>query len=175
MLKLKDTFIGAPVLSLRTGGQIAQVQKPIINPNNLKIEGWYVQDIFNNEQLILLSQDIRDFLPQGFAVNDHEVLTPPTELIRLKDILEQNFDLSGKDVTTTDNKRVGKVSDYAVETKSLYIQKLYASQSILKSLSGGSLSIDRSQIIEITNKRIVIEDPLIGGKVKVAQAATTAN
>jgi hypothetical protein len=40
----------------------------------------------------------------------------------------------------------------------MYIQKLYVGQSILKSLTGGSLSVDRSQIYEITSKRVVIND-----------------
>jgi hypothetical protein len=40
----------------------------------------------------------------------------------------------------------------------MYIQKIYVSQSLLKSFTGGSLSIDRSQIHEITPKRVVIND-----------------
>ena len=30
---------------------------------------------------------------------------------------------------------------------------------MIRNFAGGTLSIDRSQIIEITNRRIVIEDP----------------
>jgi hypothetical protein len=42
----------------------------------------------------------------------------------------------------------------------MYIQKVYVGQSLLKSLTGGSLSIDRSQIYEITVKRVIINDLL---------------
>lgn len=158
MLKLFETFQNTQVLSLRIGGVVAKVVSPIINPNNLYIEGWHVIDSRSNENLILLSQDIRDVMPQGLVVNDVEVLTPPEDLIRLQDVLELNFELLKLKVQSQNGKRYGKVSDFAIETQNFYIQKLYVTQA-LRALSGTTLSIDRSQIIEITNKRIIIEDP----------------
>ncbi len=40
----------------------------------------------------------------------------------------------------------------------MYIQKMYVGQSLLKSFTTGQLSIDRSEIVEVTNKRIVIKE-----------------
>lgn len=159
MLRLYETLPGTDIMSLRIGGPIAKLLSPIINPNNLYIEGWYVQDSRNNEQLVLLSQDIRDVLPQGFVVDDYEVLTSVEELVRLKEVLDLKFELLKLRVSSQGGKNYGKVADYAIETQSFYIQKLYAAQSIIKSFNGGTLSIDRSQIIEITNNRVIIEDP----------------
>lgn len=171
MLQLSAAIINRPVMSLRTGGQIATAVAPIINPDNLKIEGFYCSDRFENKELILLYQDIRDIIPQGIVVDDHEVLTDAEELVRLKKVLELEFELIGKPVETVSKDKVGKISDFAVETTTMTIQKLYASQSILKSLTGGSLSIDRSQIVEITQKRVIINDLL---KTAPAPAATIA-
>lgn len=161
MLKLYESIPGINVLSLRTGSPIATVVRPLVNPNNLYIEGWYVQDNRSKEQLILLSQVIRDVLPQGFVVNDHDDLSEADELVRLKKLMELNFELIGKRVTSQSGKNCGKVNDFALETNNFYIQKLYVGQSLVKSISGGTLSIDRSQIIEITNQRVIIEDPTI--------------
>lgn len=163
MLQLSNVFQNRPILSLRTGTTIATATAPIINPNNLKIEGFYCIDRFDKKQLILLGQDIRDVITQGIVVNDHDVLTEPEELVRLKKILELNFALIGKPVETVSKHKIGKVGDYAVEVSSMYIQKLYVSQSVLKSLTAGSLSVDRTQINEITNRRIIIND--LEGKV----------
>lgn len=157
-------------MSLRTGGQVAQVLAPIINPNNLKIEGFFCQDHFSKDQLVLLTQDIRDNVPQGFIVNDHDVLSEPNELVRLQKIIKLHFELLNKPVHTASKKRLGKVNDYAIDVSSMYVKKLYVGQSLLKSLSGGQLSIDRNQIIEITNRRIVVQDPLQG--IKDSAAAT---
>lgn len=160
MLQLSASLLKKSVLSLRTGSPVAIVKSPIINPNNLKIEGFYCEDRFNKQQLVLLYQDIRDVMPQGFVVNDHDVLVEPDDLIRLKEIMDIGFELIGKQVVTVDKKKVGKVSDYATETTTMFVQKIYVSQSILKSLSTGTLSIDRTQINEITPRRIIINDYL---------------
>lgn len=158
MLQLSASLLNKSVLSLRTGTPIATVTAPIFNPNNLKIEGFYCQDRFDKKELILLYQDIREMLPQGYVVNDHDVLVEAAELVRLKSVLELNFELIGKHVETVSKEKVGKVSDYATETETMFVQKIYVAQSILKSLTGGSLSIDRSQINEITPKRIIINE-----------------
>ena len=155
---MAETVIGKPVLSLRTGSAVADVVSPIINPDNLKIEGFYCQDNETKEQLVLLYQDIRDVLPQGLVIDDHDVLSDPEELIRLRNLLELGFELIGKPVETIAGDKVGKVSDYALEGTTMFIQKLYVSQSILKSLTGGNLSVDRTQIHEITPKKIIINE-----------------
>jgi sporulation protein YlmC with PRC-barrel domain len=161
MLQLSASLItNKSVLSLRTGTPIASIVAPIINPDNLKIEGFYCQDRFSKETLVLVYQDIRDMLPKGYVVNDHDVLVEPDELVRLKKVLNLQFELVGKPVYTTSKEKVGKVSDFATETETMFIQKIYVSQSILKNLTGGSLSIDRTQINEITPNRVIINELL---------------
>jgi hypothetical protein len=160
MLQLSSAFINVPVLSLRTGDAIAMAAEPIINPNNLRIEGFYCEDALEGGELILLCQDIRETVADGFIIDDYERLAEADELVRLKNVLEARFVLIGKPVETVSKDKVGKISDYAVETNTMYIQKLYTARSLLKSLGGGSLSIDRTQIVEVTNKRVVIQDLL---------------
>ncbi len=163
MLRLSQALLNKPVLSLRLGNQVATAQRPIINPNNLKIEGLYCLDRFEKKKtLVLLHKDIREFSPNGYIINDHEVLSEPAELLRLKEIMEINFELIGKPVMTVNKNRVGKVSDYAVEENSFYIQKLYVTESLVRNFTGGSLIVDRNQIVEITSNRIIIHDLLKG-------------
>ena len=172
MLQLSASLLNKSVMSLRTGGPIATVIGAIINPDNLKIEGFYCQDRYDKSQLVLLCQDIREILPQGYVVNDHDVLVEPEELIRLKKVLALNFELISKAVVTVSNDKVGKVSDYATEIESMYIQKIYVSQSVFKSLAGGSLSVDRNQVQEITPRKIIISDLL--GKAPATAPATAS-
>lgn len=158
MLTFGQNLIGKNILSLRIGRPIGVAGEPIINPNNLKIEGWFAFDSGDKKQAVLLSQDVREILSQGFVVNDYDALTPKDELVRLKDLLKYEFTLIGKQVVTTSKQRLGKVGDYAFEKNGFFIQKLYVNQSILKSFTGGGLVIDRSQIVEITHKRITVDD-----------------
>ena len=171
MLKLSASVTNLPVVSLRAGTKIATAADMIINPNNLKVEGWHVTDRFNKKNLVMLSSEIREIATQGFLVNDHESLSPAEELIRLKPVLEIGFELIGKAVTTESGKRVGKVSDFAIETEAFIVKKIYVARSLLKDFSGGNVSIDRTQIIEITDKRIIVEEPT---EEKKAPAAATA-
>jgi sporulation protein YlmC with PRC-barrel domain len=168
MLQLSQTITNRPVMSLRTGGVVATAIVPIINPNNLKIEGWWCEDYFNKSHLVLVEQDVRDIIKQGIVINDHDVLTDPEELIRLKDLLKLDFQLLNKPVETVNKKKVGKVNDFAVEMTTLHVQKLYVSQSVIRSFTGGNLSVDRNQIYEITDKKIVIKDPLQPLKARAA-------
>jgi len=160
MLQLSETMQKRQVLSLRTSMPIADVIAPVINPDNLKIEGFYCKEYSSKEPLILLYQDIRDILPQGLIVNDYDALSEPSELIRLRSVLDRDLNLIGMPVETVGKDKVGKVSDYAFETSTMYIQKIYVSRSLLKSLTSGSLSIDRTQIQEITKKKVIINDLL---------------
>lgn len=168
MLKLYESVPGTSVMSLRSGGPVGTVIAPIVNPNNLFIEGWHVEDSRSKQRLILLSSDIRDILPQGFAVDDHEVMVEAEELVRLKEILKLKFNVIHLKVTSESGKGYGKINDFAFDTGDFFIHKLYAGQSLVKNFSGGTLSIDRSQIVEVTNRRIVIEDPTEDTRVRAA-------
>jgi uncharacterized protein YrrD len=171
MLQLSGMILNRPVLSLRTGTQVATAVAPIINPNNLKIEGFFCRGN-NRKQTILVTQDIRDVLPQGIVVNDEDILTDSGELVRLNGVIKLNFELLGKHVETSDHSKLGKVSDYATETQSMLIKKLYVSQPIYKSLNGGNLGIDRTQIVEITDKKVIVSD--VSAKVPAHAGAVPA-
>jgi sporulation protein YlmC with PRC-barrel domain len=174
MLLLVNKLINRPVLSLRTGGQVAVTYGCIISPDNLKIEGLYCHDRASKQNLILLYQDIRNIIDQGIIVNDHDVLSTPDVLVRLQDILKLNFSLIGKQVVTISKQKVGKVKDFALDSETFYIQKLYIGQSVIKSLSTGQLSVDRTQIVEVTDAKIVIQEILKTSKLTSPAAATSS-
>ncbi len=150
-----------PVLSLRTGGVIGSLSGPIINPNNLRIDAWYVDDRFDGGRLVLRREDIRDIIEKGVVIDDHEVLAEASELVRLQEIITIGFDPIGKEVVTLSKQKVGRIYDYAIEEKSFYIKKLYASQRFIKSVIGSDSSIDRTQIVEITDRTIVVRDSTV--------------
>lgn len=160
MLQLSRTLIGRNVLSLRNGQIIGRTMSVIINPDSLKIEGIYCAPSEGKNQLILLPLDIRDVLAQGVVVDDIEALTDPAELVRLHKIIAYEYTPLGKQVIDTNKTKLGKVSDYAYNTDNFYVQKIYASQSILRNFLGGNVGIDRSQIQEVTPKKIIVDSTL---------------
>ena len=71
---MSASLLNQPVMSLRTGTPIGTAVEPIINPNNLKILGWWCHTKISSDHLVLLADDIRDFMAEGFAVNDEDAL-----------------------------------------------------------------------------------------------------
>jgi hypothetical protein len=153
---MSESLLNRPVVSLRSGGQIAVASEPIINPHNLKILGWWCK-ANGNDQLVLLSEDVREILPTGLAVNDEDDLTSPGDLVRHREILDIRFQLIDKPVKTK-RKKLGKVSDYSYND-GLFVQKLYVARSLVKVFTAeDTLIIDRTQILEVTDDYILVRD-----------------
>lgn len=161
MLTLGQSLINKQVLSLRNGTPIGTVTGVLIDPNNLKIEGWYAQDRFSKERKIILANEVRDIIAQGFVVDDDVALSASQDLVRLNPIIQLGFELVDKPVISDSKRRLGKITDYAFDKDAMFIQKLYVGQSVLKSFSGGTLTIDRGQIIEVTNRKVVVKEATV--------------
>lgn len=157
MLKMSKSLLQLPVMSLRLGGQIAIAQTPIINPHNLKIVGWWCITPDSKNPFVLLAEEVREFMPTGLAVNDQDALCEPEDLVRHHEILEINYQLIDKPVRTK-RQRIGKVNDFSYND-GLFVQKLYVARSLIKVFTTeDTLIIDRTQILEVTDKHILVRD-----------------
>lgn len=156
MLMLSKSLLNQPVMSLRTGSQVAMAVEAVINPHNLKIMGWWCKGPAG-QMLVLLADDIRELMPGGLAVNDEEALSAPEDLVRHKEILDIHFELMDKPVRTKRHK-IGKVSDYSYN-QGMFVQKLYVSKPLHKVFTAeDTVIIDRTQIIEVTDHYILVRD-----------------
>jgi hypothetical protein len=158
MLYLGSNIPKLKLLSVRHAGQIGTVLSPIINPDNLHIDGFYCETLHSQEPLVLLDMFIRDFSPNGIIIDDHTDLGHPDELVRLQSVLKISYSLPGKKVVAS-GKTIGKITDYSIETKSLYIKKLYAQPYVWRNPKASTLTFDRSSIIEVTDTRITVRGP----------------
>lgn len=147
-----------PVVSLQTGRAVATARQPVFNPNNLKIEGWFCAVPGQKQTLFLSSSDIREFGNYGIAINSNDVIAPLEDFVRLEKLFRLNFQLIGKKIETESGKKVGKVEDFAVNIDSLFVQKLYVNQRALGAFIKDQLTVSRTQIREISDKKIVIAE-----------------
>lgn len=172
MMKLSASLVNQDILSLRTGGKIGKTLRFVINPNILKIEGWYIYNAYEKGDFVLLSNAVREIISKGLIVDDHDAMTPPEDLVRLKSVLDTQFDLMGKKVVTESRRTIGKVCDFAIDDKSFLINKIYINQNLFKSFSTQQLIVGRTQIIEITDKKIIVKDSSIPASARGRAAAT---
>lgn len=158
MLYFGSKLHNTAVFSIRSAGKIGIAKLPIINPNNLHIDGFYASAMNGQNNGVILDVDIREINIKGLIINDHQDITDPDELVRLKPIIDLKFKLIGKPVYAN-NRKLGKISDYAVDTKSLFITKLHIQPTLFNSLKHSHLIIDRKSVIEVTDKHVIVKGP----------------
>lgn len=170
MLALQKTFEGMPIMSLQSGGRLGELGAPIIDPRKLQITAFYAEGSRIHEISVLHTSDIREVGPLGVIVNDaDQVMTAEDGLVRLQEVIDLNFSLIGKLVIDDTKRKIGKVTDYTIETDGFTIQKLHVSQSIMKNIASSGLIIGRAQIVKVTDKEIIVRSAAVPESTGLAQ------
>lgn len=147
-----------PIMGLQTGTKLASSRSPIIDPSNLKIIAYQVDGpLLNVNPSFIRIADIRELGDMGMIIDSSDEFITNDDIITLKNIYDLNFDPIGLSVFDENKHKLGKVSGYIIDTDNFYIQKLNVKRGIMKSLSESELLINRSQIIEINDNRIVVK------------------
>ena len=154
---LGSRLLSQPVMSLQTGTKMAQTSQPVIDPSNLKIMAYEVEGpLLSGEQSLLLTSDIRELGKLGMIIDSSDEFIGPDDVIAIEKVRDLNFKLIGLTVVDEMKHKLGKVSDYSVESDSYFIQQLHVKQGLLKSFSETEVLIHRSQIMEINNGNIIV-------------------
>lgn len=168
-------LLDAPIMSLQTGSELARTTSPIIDPRKMAVVAFYVEGrLLEANPSILHVIDIRELSDIGVIIDDSDKLMSTEGLVRLQEIIDYEFELVGVQVVDERNHKYGKVADYAIDPESYTVQQLYTEQSLIKSLSHVSNVIHRSQIISVTNDKIVVTAPTVPAEaVETATIAQT--
>lgn len=147
-----------PIMGLQTGTKLASTKSPIIDPSNLKIIAYEVDGpLLNEHPSFIRIADVRELSDMGMIIDSNDEFITTDDIVTLKSIYELNFKLIGLNVFDENKHKLGKVSEYIIDTDSFYIQRLNVKRGMIKSLSDTELLINRSQIIEINDTRIVVK------------------
>lgn len=158
MLLLGSRLNSTPVMSLQTGARLAHTTKPIINPANLKILAYQVEGpLLTQNPMFVRIADIREYGRLGMIIDSNDELIGLDDVIQIEKLYELNFSLIGMVVVDERKHKLGKISDYTIETNNYVIQQLNVNRGFLKGLNDTGLLIHRSQIVEINDKEIVVK------------------
>ncbi len=159
MYALASKLVPLPVLSLQTGTNVANTKAIILDPALLEVVAFIcITDSRKAGDIALMLRDVRELALDCVIINSDEDLVELDEIVRLRGLKAENFQLVGKKVVSDMGRRLGNVEDYTLNIETNRIQKLYVSQSIIRSFFGSSLIIDRTQIIDVTPRQIVVKD-----------------
>ena len=160
MLLVGSKLLDFPVMSLHVGGEVARTAEAIIDPAELKVVAYTLSGpLLSSGEYgdILETSDIREVSNLGMIVDSTDVFSHRSEVIRLDKIMSLNFELVGLRVVSEDGKKLGKVSDYTIDADSFTVYQLIVRRPFLKSALDPELTINRSQIVEIDDYKIIIK------------------
>ena len=159
MLIYNSKLINTPVLSVQAGGVIAFLDKPIIDPDSLKILAFFVTGpMVQSSENILDVKSIREYSHLGVVIDEIEELVGEEDVVKIKKVLELNFDLIGLSVETKKGTKLGKIIDFTTASEDFVIKQLVVKRPLIKSLTDSELIIPRSEIVEITDYKIIVKD-----------------
>ena len=149
-----------PVLSLHMGTPIAFLRNPIVDPNNLKLLAFELTgpEVGGENGTILDVRDIREFSPLGAIIDSSDNFVNPGDVIKLDKIMKLNFTLKDLKVETKKKTKLGKVSDFVVDTDTFEVRQLIVRRPPLKAFIDPELVIPKKEIVEITDYKVIVKD-----------------
>lgn len=171
MLILGSRLLHSPVMSLQTGTRLATTVRPIVDPATLRIIAYEVEgDLLVERPSFIRTDDIREYGHIGMIIDSNDELIGLNDVIQVKKIYDLNFPLVGLQVIDEHRRKLGKVSDYTLETGDFVIQQLDVRRGFLRGITDTGLLINRSQIVEINNTSIIVKAPSVKSSEPVMQA-----
>lgn len=148
-----------PVLSLQTGQPLGTVVRPLVKRSSLEIAALICEATgIRRQTSVIMMRDVRQVAGDCIIIDSFEDIEDAREIVRLRDVVEDNFNPMGKLVVTEAKHQLGRVEDYTINLETYMLQKLYVQQSMLKSILFNSLVIDRTQITDIGPKQFTVRD-----------------
>jgi sporulation protein YlmC with PRC-barrel domain len=147
-----------PIISLQTSEAVARLGTPIIDISTLEIVAFRCEIPHHHQSAVLITRDIRQVATDCFFIDNEDELADPHDIVRLAPQIHDNFSPLGKPVVSDIGRRLGVVDDYSINLETHRIQKLYVRPSGLRAWIGTNLTIDRTQILDVSSKQIVVRD-----------------
>lgn len=171
MLILGSRLNETPVMSLQTGGRLGNITKPIIDPANLTIVAYEVTGpLLSQTPSFLRTADIREFGRLGMIIDSNDEIIGLDDVVKIEKLYKLGFPLVGMQVIDDHKHKLGKVTDYTVDTNHFTVQQLNVTKGFLKGFNDTGSLIHRSQIIEINDKAIVVKSTANKGVQPVMEA-----
>jgi sporulation protein YlmC with PRC-barrel domain len=158
-------------MSLQTGNRLAHTSEPLIDPSNLRIVAYEVDGpLLSEKPALLRTADIREYGRLGMIINGNDEFIGLDDVIKIKQLYDLQFELIGLQVIDEHKRKLGKVSDYTLDTTDFVVQQLNVRRGLIKGINDSGLLINRSQIIEINNSAIVVKSPSVKSAEPIMQS-----
>lgn len=158
MVKLISQLTGARVLLFQERAFIGEVQRVLISPDDGSLVGFVITPTHQKELAYIPTNEIKGY-GQGFLLIENLTsLSETDEVIKIRQVLDNEPKIIGTTVVTESGLKLGKVSDATVDVRLNTLKKLYVSGPISLGPFGTQKVIDLKQIVKIERKTIIVRD-----------------
>lgn len=145
-------------MGIQTGRRLATIGDPIINPNNLQVIAWYATgNLIGFSPAVIFSEDIHELGHLGAIIDSADNILPLDDLARLQEILSYNFSLYNLPVFDKSGRKLGVVKNFNFDSDDFLIKQIIVKPTLGVRLTSPFLIIYRNQIIEINNKKLIVD------------------
>jgi len=155
MILTYTKIINLPAMELKNQSRLGEVCDVAFNKTNFKISGFLVKTSgfsILNKLMVISATDIVELSGEALLAKDKDALIEMNEAIRIKESVGKGYSGIRQSVYTKSGKRLGKVTDFFVESDSLIATKMVVNGMMSERL------IPTNHIIEFKKNRIIIKD-----------------
>lgn len=159
MLVYNSRFLNTNILSVQACATIAMIESPVVDPDTLQIIAFYVTGpVVDPASNLLAVSSIREHSHLGLVIDDADEFIGPEDVVKIKNILELNFNLIGLKVETKKGSKLGHIVDFTFDLDTFTIQQIVVKRPALKAFIDPELIIHRREISEITDEKVIVKD-----------------
>ena len=159
MLIPNSKLLNLPILSVQDSGKIAAVSTTIVDPDSLKIIAFRVYGALGADGgNILDARSVREYSDFGLVIDSADEFILDSDVVKIEKVLRLNFSLIGLKVETKKGSKLGRVIDFTVTEDNFSVQQIIVRRPAIKSFLDAELVIPRSEIIEVTDYKIIVRD-----------------
>lgn len=163
MQKLASEFEKTTIITKQERVILGYLKDVIINPENKKAIGMSLKIAGRKgKEAVFNASDITGVGTNFIMIDSADNISPPDEIIRIKEVLDLEIKLVGSKVIDEDGKHLGKVRDWSVNLKTMYLARIYVVSSSLVKAFAQDLIISGSNIVKIEKNEVIVR----GGSVK---------
>lgn len=158
MIRRYTSIIGMPLLDFDEGQTLALLRDIIVNPNNGKIEAFWVKPVGNMfANLIVQTQDIMEWKKKIYIRNEG-MMANPEDVLRVVEVLEQKTPIVDQVVMGQSGQSYGVVSDLEFDDSTYGLRQIYVQKRFLSLFAYAQVQFSFKKILEITSEKIVVDD-----------------
>ena len=159
MLVSAKNLLNTKILSVQTSSAIGVITNIIVDPDNLKIIAFYIEGpLISKTAYILDVNSIREYSRYGMVIDSIDELVEKEDVIKISNVIDLDFSLTGLKVETKKGSKLGKVTDFNVTNNDYMVQQLIVKRPALKGFIDPELTIPRKEIIEVNDYKVIVKD-----------------